>query len=231
MPLHGAVTFALIVQLAPAFTLPPVKVTDVIPAMVEVDTTPLPQVVFKVCGDAMLTPAGRLSVSPMPVRLTAPGAVLAIVIVSVEVPPDAIVDGLNCLLTSTFEAVLTLVTTLAQLGPGVQPTPGVGGLVPPVGSVDATLVKLPVAVAMTDKVNLGAPAALLGVPAASAVPRVIEHVSVAGPTADAGAHATAEMPLPGVAALTVKSLGTTSVTVSTVPAGIGPDPVLPTASW
>ncbi|MBN8884915.1 MAG: hypothetical protein J0I77_04305 [Rudaea sp.] len=152
------------------------------------------------------------------------------VIVNVEVPPDAIVDGLNCLLTSTFEAALTLVTTLAQLGPGVHPAPGVGGLVPPVGSVDATLVKLPVAVAMTDRVNLGAAAALLGVPAASAVPRVIEHVNDAGPVADAGAHATAEMPLPGVAALTVKPLGTTSVTVSTVPAGIRPDPVLPTAS-
>lgn len=227
---HFAVTVKLIVQTAPALTLPPLNVTELAPALIAVDTTPEPQVVFKFAGDAMSIPLGRLSVNPMPVRSTAPGAVFAMVIVSVDVPPEGIVVGLNCLLRNKFGATLTAVTTLAQLGPGAHAGPGVGGLAPPVGSVDATLVKLPVVVAVADRVNQGAPAAVLGVPAASAAFSVTEHATEAGPTADPGVHATAETPLPGLAELTVKPVGTLSATESVVPAGITWAPVLPSAS-
>ncbi len=54
-------------------------------------------------GLATTMPAGRLSVSPTPVRLIAPALLLRIWIDIIDVPPTATVVGLNDLLTVTVE--------------------------------------------------------------------------------------------------------------------------------
>ena len=99
-PTTELVTFTVIVQVADAPTLPPLSATLEPPAVAE--TLPLPHVVEAFGVAAMATFAGRASASAMPRSATAPLAVLATVIVSVETPVGAIVAGLKALLSVTF---------------------------------------------------------------------------------------------------------------------------------
>ena len=75
-----------------AARLPPLSDTLVAPG---VAVTVPPHVVDAFGVDATVTPAGKLSVSAMPVSATAPTAVFGMVIVSVDVLPVVNVAGEN----------------------------------------------------------------------------------------------------------------------------------------
>lgn len=103
-------TGTVIVQVALAPTLPPLSDALVAPGAALTVAPPAVLQVVVAAGDAAtVIPDGRLSVSDTPVRATAPAAVFAIVIVSVDVPPPAIGLGLNALVTVTFGGLLTAV--------------------------------------------------------------------------------------------------------------------------
>ena len=95
------VTLTVIVHVAPAPTLPPVKATLVPPDGAV--TVPLPQVVEPGVRP-IVTPVGSVSWSARPVSAIAPLAVLATVSVSVETLPTKIDDGLNAFVNVTFGA-------------------------------------------------------------------------------------------------------------------------------
>jgi hypothetical protein len=105
------VTFTVIVQLAPAPTLPPVNATLDPPAAAE--AVPLPHVVEAFGVLPIVTLAGSVSVNAMPVSATALAAVFATVIVKTDVPPTVIGVGLNALVSVRFGALTASVAVAA----------------------------------------------------------------------------------------------------------------------
>lgn len=194
IPVPGAVTFTLIVQVpavmpVPAGIAPPVKVT-VVPPGVAV-TTP-PQVETALGVAAITTPGGKVSVSGA-VKVATRVFGLDKVIVSVEIPPAVIEAGLKALLT------------VGGMGGGGGTTVKVALAAPlllpllvckaPAGSV---LVKVPLAAAVTLTVTVQVPGAPPGIappvkvivlPPAGAVstpPQVVLAFGVAAITRPAG---------------------------------------------
>lgn len=86
------VTDVMMVHVAAAARLPPLKATVVLPA---VAVTVPPQVVDAFGDDATVTPLGNVSVNAMPLRATAPASVFGMVIVNVEALPELIDVGEN----------------------------------------------------------------------------------------------------------------------------------------
>ena len=115
IPAVELVTSTVTVQLAPAPTVPALRVM-VLPAGVAVRVPP--QVVEAPFGVATVTPVGRLSVKASPV--TAIGlAVLSMVSVSVVVAPSAMGLGAKLFVkTGTECAVSTVLLSVALLLPG-----------------------------------------------------------------------------------------------------------------
>jgi hypothetical protein len=105
------VTLTVIVQLAPAPTLPPLSATLEPPAVA--DAVPLPHVVEAFGVLPIVTFAGKVSVNATPVSATALADVFATVIVKTDVPPTEIGVGLNALLSVTFGALTTSVAVAA----------------------------------------------------------------------------------------------------------------------
>jgi hypothetical protein len=97
------VTLTVIVHEALTASEPPLKATLLPPA---VAVTVPPHVVAALGVAAIVTPVGNVSVRPIPPSATAPEAVLGIVIVSVEVPPEVIVVGENALLSESEAGVI-----------------------------------------------------------------------------------------------------------------------------
>ena len=92
-------------------------------------------------------------------------------------PPAVAVAG--PVLTICKSGVFTVVVALPQLVAGVQPAPGGGGFVPPLGSTEAKLVMLPpVLGAVVVMVNVAAPFAA---PAAKAAVRLTVQLNVVVP--------------------------------------------------
>ncbi len=100
------VTAIVIVQVAPAARPPPVSPTVDPPAAPV--TVPPAQVVVAFGVAAIVMPGGNASETATAVRLEAPTPVLAIAIVSVEMPFAAIVGGENVLLNVTAVALPTV---------------------------------------------------------------------------------------------------------------------------
>ena len=84
MPVAVPVTDTVIVHVAFAARLPPLSATLEPPAVAL--TVPPPHVVDAFGVDAIVTPAGNVSVNDMPLSATAPASVFGMVIVSVDVP-------------------------------------------------------------------------------------------------------------------------------------------------
>lgn len=93
------------VQVAPAAMLPPVSPTTDPPAA---PVTVPEQVVAKFGAAATVMPEGNESETATEVRADAPAPVLAIEIVKVEVPFEAIVTGENDFVMVTLAALLTV---------------------------------------------------------------------------------------------------------------------------
>jgi hypothetical protein len=106
MPLVLLVTVTTIVQVAFAATLPFASATVDAPAVAV--TVPAPQVVDAFGVGAIVMPAGNVSASVMPESGADPVAVFATEIVSVEVPPGAIVMGENAFASVTFGAAVSV---------------------------------------------------------------------------------------------------------------------------
>lgn len=92
-----AVTETVIEHVAPAATVPPLSAT--VPPLAETD--PAPHVVDAFGVAATVTPPGNVSVSDIPLNATAPIAVLGMVMVNVDVPPDGIDVGANAFVMAT----------------------------------------------------------------------------------------------------------------------------------
>jgi hypothetical protein len=99
-----AVTGTVIEHVPPAATLPPLSVT--VPPLAA--TVPAPHVVDAVGVDATVTPLGNVSVNIIPLSATEPVAVLGMVIVSVDVPPEGIDVGENALVIPTGAVTVRL---------------------------------------------------------------------------------------------------------------------------
>jgi hypothetical protein len=121
--------------------------------------------------------------------------------------------------------VFTVVGAELQLVVGTQFVTGCG-LVPPVGSIDAELVRAPVVVAVALTSNLTV-LELAAVPTGNATLVVTVQTKVAAPGAEVGAQVTLDTPVLALTLLTVKPAGTASLMVSTVPAGIAALPAAP----
>ncbi len=100
VPTVDDVTFTVTVQVAPAPTAPPLRLS-VVPAN---DTVPGEQVVAAFGAAAKVTFAGSVSESDRPLSATLPVAVLATVMVSADVAPVTMAAGVNVLLNVTLGA-------------------------------------------------------------------------------------------------------------------------------
>ena len=114
-----------------------------------------------------------------------------------------------------FTGKFTVVVALPQLVAGVQPAPGAGGVVPPLGSTEAKFVMLPLVLgAVVVIVNVAAPFAT---PAAKAAVRFTVQLNV-----DAPKQFTVVTFVPGAVLTYVTPGGSTSATVSVVPLAVPP---------
>jgi hypothetical protein len=98
------VTLTVIVHDDDAASVPPLSAT--LPPPATATTVPLGQVVAAFGVAAIVTPVGNASVNAMPVSATAPEAVFGIVMVRVEVPPEAIDVGKNALAIASAAGVI-----------------------------------------------------------------------------------------------------------------------------
>ncbi len=106
MPLVALVTVTTIVHVAFAATLPFARARLDAPATAV--TVPAPQVVDAFGVGAIVMPAGSASASVMPESGAEPLAVFATEMVSVDVPPGAMVTGENAFASVTFGAAVSV---------------------------------------------------------------------------------------------------------------------------
>jgi hypothetical protein len=102
VPADAAVTSTVTVHVPLAATEPPESATE--PAPLTAVTVPPVHVVAAFGVLAIVTPEGNASVNAIPLSATAPEAVFAIVSVSSDVPPGAIVIGAKLFVNVTFGA-------------------------------------------------------------------------------------------------------------------------------
>ena len=166
-------------------------------------TVPLPHVVDAFGTAATVTPSGSVSETPRPCSAAAPGAVLAIEIVSVETPPTTIGVGLKALLSVTFGAGITVSVALAGaelLAPCVVESAPAGivfAYVPALPLVTFTVMmhvaagpRLP-----ADRARLLPPAAAVTVP----LPHVVDALGAAAIATPGGSESVSDMPVSAIA--------------------------------
>jgi hypothetical protein len=135
LPAVLAVTSTFTSQLAPGVAIaPPLRLIELAPAVGEYVP---PQVLPEFGVVATTTPDGNVSLTPTPVSPTVLAAGLVMVMVSVEVPPTAMLVGANTL-------VMVGGDTAANVAEAVRPVPPFVELTAPV-----VLTRLPAAVAET----------------------------------------------------------------------------------
>jgi len=197
LPMVVLVMSAVIVQLPPAAMVPPLSVNEVLPTAGAGLSVP-PHVLLTFNGVAMLRPAGNGSVIPTPVSAV-PAFGLVMVMVSVEVPPDAMPVGAKVLVTFGATVVLTLSVAVAVL-----PAPPL---------VEVTL---PVVLTALPSVVLVTATVIVQVPFAATVPPL--RLTAVPPAASAGLNVPPQVLVVVNGAAMVRPAGKASLKVTPVSA-------------